>query len=160
MTSPIMSKERGHSSSSPHAQEIGKHGDCQRLLHPAAINARTPRKVGPYVANLRLFVIPLPATTSTKLSFVDATMRMQPSQRIVAETAHRQDFAGLSSRGIGVVDLDRRNAGIERQIIVRGPTIVDDLFGFGVRTGERGGNLPTTNALCSLMIAVQANLPP
>jgi hypothetical protein len=132
-----------------------------RILHSATIDPRTMREVSFDVANCRLLAISLPTATSMELSFVDATMGMQPSQRIVAETAHNDDAIRvlLVFRCIRIVDLNRSNAGIKRQIIVRGPAIVDDLFRLHVRSifsGERDRYLaPPTDVLQFLLTVVQ-----
>jgi len=85
-----------------------------RLPRPAAVDI-FPRRIDRLRPALGLFPIVLECAAALELRLVDLAMRMQLPQRIVAQRPQRDDlFSGLQAQGI--VDFDRRDFGVARQI--------------------------------------------
>ena len=77
-------------------------------------------------APLRPLPVVLEGAAAPILRLVDLAMRVQPAERIVADRAHRDDLLVQIERQ-GIVDLDRRQFGIERQI-ARSPVVKPGQF--------------------------------
>ena len=103
-------------------------GPAQDLGRFATVDALPARKVGLQIANRRLFPIALPPAASVELGVIDAAVELQPSQRIGAQAAHHGDFVGFAGQRIRIRHLDRHQARVERNVVVAGPAIVDDLL--------------------------------